>query len=354
MSQMQERVVKVVVWDLDNTLWEGTLAEGDEVRLRDGVVELLEALDGRGILHSIASKNDHDDAMSRLRSLGVADYFLYPQINWGSKAASVEKIAQSLNLGLDAFCFIDDQPFEREEVTHSLPQVLALDVAELAGLADRPELIPRFITDESKLRRRMYKSDLDRKQAEEEFVGPSEEFLATLGMRFTISRAERKDLQRAEELTVRTHQLNTTGYTYSYDELDAFRQSDDHILLVASLEDKYGPYGKIGLALVEKHREHWMLKLLLMSCRVMSRGVGTILLNYILGLARAAGVRLLAEFRSNDRNRMMLITYKFAGFKEIERQGDLVVFEADLGRIQEPPDYVEVELPEAELAAVGG
>jgi FkbH-like protein len=341
------RAIKVVVWDLDDTLWDGTLAEGDEVRLRRGVADVLATLDGRGILHSIASKNDHGDAMARLAVLGVADYFLYPQIHWSSKAASVRKIAEAFNLGLDALCFIDDQPFEREEVAHSSPQVLTLDAAEAPRLPERPEFLPRFITDESKLRRRMYRSDVERNQAEQGYEGPAEEFLASLGMRFTIAVAEERDLQRAEELTVRTHQLNTTGYTYSYDQLDAFRRSPDHLLLVASLEDRYGPYGKIGLALVEQQPATWVLKLLLMSCRVMSRGVGTILLNHVLGLARQAGVGLTAEFRANDRNRMMLVTYKFAGFKEVERRGDLVVFAADLSRIQPPPDYVAVRLPAA-------
>lgn len=342
-----ERAVKVVVWDLDDTLWDGTLAEGDDVRLRDGVVDVLRTLDGRGILHSIASKNDRGEAMARLEALGIDELFLHPQIHWSSKAASVKRISEALNLGLDAFCFIDDQPFEREEVAHSLPQVLTLDAAEAPGLPARPEFQPRFITDESKLRRRMYRSDIERNRVEDSYEGPAEAFLATLGMRFAIAVAEERDLQRAEELTVRTHQLNTTGYTYSYDELDAFRRSSDHLLLVASLEDRFGPYGKIGLALVEKGPTTWVLKLLLMSCRVMSRGVGTILLNHVLALARDAGVGLVAEFRSNDRNRMMLVTYRFAGFKEVERRGDLVVFAADFSRIQPPPDYVEVLLPAA-------
>ena len=98
---------------------------------------------------------------------------------------------------------------------------------------------PRFITEDSKVRRLMYLSDIERNKQETEFVGPTEEFLASLGMELTISEAQEDDLQRAEELTVRTHQLNTTGYTYSYDELNFFRCSKEHLLLVASLIDRY-------------------------------------------------------------------------------------------------------------------
>jgi FkbH-like protein len=336
--------VKVVVWDLDETLWHGTLLEGDDVRLRDGVLEVLRVLDGRGILHSIASRNAHDDAMGKLRELGVEEYFLYPQIGWNSKASSIERIAQLINVGLDTLCLIDDQAFEREEVAHSLPKVLTLTPEDIAGLPARGEFQPRFITDESRLRRRMYRADVARNEAEEVFVGPKEDFLAGLAMKFTIAPVGEEDLKRAEELTVRTHQLNTTGYTYSYDELDALRASPAHLLLIASLEDRYGPYGKIGLALVEKASLWWTIKLLLMSCRVMSRGVGTLLLNHILGLARRAGVGVRAEFRSTERNRMMLVTYKFAGFRQVERSGDVLLFENDLEHIQPTPGYVELTI----------
>lgn len=338
--------VKVLVWDLDNTLWDGLLLEGDAVQLRPGVAKVLETLDGRGILQSIASRNDHEDAIGRLRELGVADYFLYPQIGWSSKSSGLEAIASAINVGLDAIAFIDDDPFERDEVRHALPEVMILDAAEAAGLAERPELRPRFITDESALRRRMVQADIDRNRAEEEFRGPQEEFLASLGMRFTIHPAREADLARAEELTVRTNQLNSTGETYSYEELDDFRRSADHLLLIAGLDDRYGTYGKIGLALIAKQTRLWTLKLLLISCRVMSRGVGTILISHILQLAKAAGAGLRAELRSTSRNRMMLVTYKFAGFQEIGKRGQVRVFEHPLDKLQAFPDYVEVELGE--------
>ena len=356
------RAVKLLIWDLDHTLWDGILLEDFEVRLRPGAREVLEALDRRGILHSIASRNDHAAALERLRALGVADYFLYPQIHWGSKAAGIRRVLEQVNLGADAVAFIDDQPFERDEVRFEIPEVLVLDAARLLELPGMPELTPRFVTDESALRRRMYQAEAERKRAEEEHDGPSEAFLASLGMRFRIAPAGRRDLQRAEELTVRTHQLNTTGYTYSYDELDALRCSPDHLLLVASLEDRYGTYGKVGLALVETAGPAWTLKLLLMSCRVMSRGVGTILLHHVLERARDAGARLRAELRPTGRNRPMLVTFAFCGFREVERRPDgLVVLEGDPERIQGPPDYVDVRIvreagavvaPAAEPAAV--
>ncbi len=337
--------VKCVVWDLDNTIWDGVLLEDRDVRLRPEIPAIVRALDGRGILQSVASKNDFDPAMAQLREFGLADYFLYPQIGWHPKSESIDQIASALNIGLDALAFIDDQPFEREEVSFSRP-VLCLHPDPLQRLLGMPELTPRFITEDSRLRRQMYQHDMARTQAERGHAGAPEEFLRTLDMQFAITLAREEDLQRAEELTVRTHQLNTTGYTYSYEELDAFRTSGRHTLLIANLTDRFGPYGTIGLTLVECGDEVWTIKLLLMSCRVMSRGVGAILINYLIGLARDAGVRLRAEFKANGRNRLMYVTYRFANFKDIDKSGDVVLLENDCQRVRPWPEHVDVRTPE--------
>ncbi|MGX1760967.1 HAD-IIIC family phosphatase [Streptomyces lydicus] len=331
-----------MVWDLDNTLWDGILLEDSEVHVRPDAVRVLRTLDERGILHSIASRNDPDMAMAKLRALGLADYFLYPQIGWGNKSDAVKAVASALNIGVETFAFIDDQPYERDEVRSALPAVLCLDASELPDLAERSELQPRFVTVDAGNRRRLYQADQRRKQAEEDHTGPSSEFLASLGMTFSIASAQEGDLQRLEELTVRTHQLNSTGTTYSYEELDGFRQSPDHELLVAELADKYGSYGKIGLALVERGPASWTVKLLLMSCRVMARGVGSVLLSHLVQEARRAGVDLYAEFLPTDRNRTMYITYKFAGFSEVERMGKKLTLKNDFSTVQGFPTHLNV------------
>ncbi|MFC9653009.1 MULTISPECIES: HAD-IIIC family phosphatase [unclassified Streptomyces] len=334
--------VKCVVWDLDNTVWDGILLEDENVKLRPAVVEVLRTLDERGILHSVASRNDHDAAMAKLTELGIAEYFLHPQIHWGSKSDSVRAVAEAFNIGLDTLAFVDDQPFERDEVRFAHEQVLcidALDVERIPGLA---RMQPRFVTADSRERRHLYHADIQRQQAQDRHAGTDEEFLASLGMRFTIGPAAERDLQRAEELTVRTNQLNATGYTYSYEELDAFRRSPEHDLLVAGLEDTYGTYGKIGLALVERGTDAWTVKLLLMSCRVMSRGVGSVLLNHLIRGAHEAGVRLRAEFVATSRNRTMYVTYKFAGFTEVARHGEVSVLEHDGTHLRDFPPYMHV------------
>lgn len=338
--------IKVVVWDLDNTIWDGILVEGDKVRLKPGIKEVLQVLDDRGILHSIASKNNYDDAIQKLKEFGLDDFFLYPEIHWNAKSSSLAAIQKNINIGMDTILFVDDQAFEREEVQSVHTDITCIDALEYNTLPHLPRLNPRFITEDSARRRKMYQDDIKRKQEEESFQGPSEAFLASLKMKFIISECREEDLKRAEELTVRTNQLNATGKTYDYDELNQFRISDKYKLLVCELIDRYGSYGKIGLALVEMLDTHWHLRLLLMSCRVMARGVGSVVMSYIMQESKKAGKKLLADFKHTNRNRQMFISYKFGNFKEIssDDQGN-VLFENDLTMIQPYPHYIDLVLP---------
>ncbi len=338
----RKKQVKCLVWDLDNTLWNGVLLEDKTVRLRKDAVKVLQALDKRGILQSIASMNDYDIAMAKIESLGLGEYFLYPQICWGPKADSIKEIASHLNIGTDSIAFIDDQSFEREAVNFYMPEVLCIDANMVKKILDMLEMNPRFITSDSGKRRLMYIADMKRNRREASFHGSQEEFLETLGMVMSIAPAQEDDLKRAEELTERTNQLNATGYTYSYEELNQFRISGQHLLLIAELEDKFGTYGKIGLALIETGNSLWNIKLLLMSCRVMSRGVGTVILAHIVSEAKKNNVRLLAEFVPNNRNRMMDITYRFANFIEYKKKGGVEILENDLTSMISFPEYLEL------------
>jgi len=332
--------IKCVVWDLDNTLWDGVLLEDKKVILRQGIRDIIESLDNRGILQSISSKNDYDIARNKLIEFDLWEYFIYPQISWDVKSESVKTIAESINIGLDTIAFVDDQEFELEEVKFSHPQVLCINAVNINNILDMEVMKPNYITRDSKNRRKMYKDDISRNSAQKNFIGNKEEFLRTLKMQFMIHNAREEDLQRMEELTVRTHQMNSTGYIYSYDELKQFISDENYELVVVQLDDIYGSYGKIGLAMVEKLGKYWELKLLLMSCRVMSKGVGNVLLNHLINKARKNGAILRAQFIPTNTNRIMYITYKFNGFHEVDTRGEVILLEADMSYERKMPDYI--------------
>jgi FkbH-like protein len=244
---------------------------------------------------------------------------------------------------MDTLLFIDDQPFERDEVKSEHPEVTCIEAAQYMDLPNHHRLNPRFITQDSQRRRLLYLEDQKRKADEDNFQGPRKEFLESLNINLFISEAKEEDLERAEELTVRTNQLNATGKTYSFDKLKALMHSENHMLIMCELNDRYGPYGKIGLSLVEILEEYLHIKMLLMSCRVMAYGVGTVLLSYIMQQAKKAKKKLRADFRDTGRNRMMYATFKFANFREAQTgESGTKLFENDLSVIQGFPPYINV------------
>ncbi|GAB7030138.1 HAD-IIIC family phosphatase [Streptomyces platensis subsp. malvinus] len=351
--------VKCLVWDLDNTLWQGTLLEDGEVRLRPGLRETIAELDSRGILNSVASKNDHDHAWAQLERLGLAEYFVLPRIGWRPKSESVREIADELNFAPSTMAFIDDQPFERAEVRHVLPEVRTYTAEQAVDLVTRPEFSPATITVDSRRRRSMYQASFQRDAERAEFAGPDADFLRSLDIRMRVARATPGELSRVEELTLRTSQMNATGVHYSEADLLALIDDPDHEVLVTTVTDRFGPYGAVGVILLQRSSGIWRIKLLATSCRVVSLGAGSALLRWLTDQAHRAGVHLAADFRATERNRMMEVAYRFAGFSD-----ESCACQAALGRtegvsrlhlvpsVQPASDTLRLEAPE--LAPVRG
>ncbi|HET6705676.1 HAD-IIIC family phosphatase [Amycolatopsis sp.] len=309
-------LVKCLVWDLDNTLWRGTLLEDGEVVLSEEIRAVVAELDARGVLQAVASKNDHDHAWARLEELGIAEYFVLPHIGWGPKSASVAAIAEQLNFAMKTIAFVDDQPAERAEVAHHHPEVRCYDATQVPDLVGLPEFSPKTVTVDAARRRSMYQAGFRRDAERESFAGPDEDFLRSLELVMEIKRADEADLTRVEELTLRTSQMNATGVHYSDADLRALLADPDHEVLTVTLADRFGPHGAVGVLLLGYHGSVWHLKLLATSCRVVSFGAGAALLNWLVDAAARAGVHLAADFRRTDRNRMMDIAYRFAGFTD--------------------------------------
>ncbi|MBV6699446.1 HAD family hydrolase [Kitasatospora aureofaciens] len=309
-------LVKCLVWDLDNTVWDGTLLEDPNVELFPGIRDTIIELDSRGVLHSVSSKNDHDLAWNRLEELGLAEYFVHPQIGWGRKSDAVRLIAERLNFAEKAVAFIDDLPTERAEVNFHAPDIRCYPADEATKLSGLPEFSPEIVTVDARRRREMYQAGFRRDAEKETFNGPDEEFLRTLDLVMEIKRADEEDLSRVEELTLRTSQMNATGVHYSDAALRALLADPDHEVLTVTLTDRFGPHGAVGVLLLERHPDLWHLKLLATSCRVVTFGAGAVLLNWLIDQAARAGVHLAADFKRTDRNRMMDIAYRFAGFAD--------------------------------------
>ena len=194
-----DRVVKCVVWDLDNTLWPGIAAEGEpgEIPQPDHLMlMLMEELERRGILNSLASRNDPSLLRDVMSLPELASKLVSPQISWEPKSQSLVHIASSLNIGLDALAFVDDSPFERAEVEHLAPEVLVLAPEDMESALATLAFQPSHLTSEAVRRAEIYRADEVRREAESRFEGSRTDFLMWCNMRLTITPATMDDLPR--------------------------------------------------------------------------------------------------------------------------------------------------------------
>ncbi|HET9950831.1 MAG TPA: HAD-IIIC family phosphatase [Candidatus Eisenbacteria bacterium] len=308
--------IKCLVWDLDNTMWSGTLVESGACRLRPGMRDVLRRLDRRGILLSIASLNDPDQALPVLRRKRIDGYFLHPQIGWGNKVNSLRAIASRLGVALDAVGFVDDEPYERERVLRMLPAVRVYPAAAYRELTRRPEFHPGALSAESRARRLKYQQAESREEARESMGISHGEFLRYANMRLALRRAARGDVPRILELLRRTHQLNSTGVIYGPDAVRAWLRDPRYAVFVAELEDRFVDYGRIGVAVCRRRAKEWELVSFLLSCRVLSRGISGYVLAWVeQQAARHGAEQFLARYRANERNRRMQALYGLAGLK---------------------------------------
>lgn len=338
-------MIKCLVWDLDNTIWSGTLMEEDSCRLRPGIKSILEELDRRGILLSIASANDEDLAVSVLNKKGIYGFFLYPQINWSNKVVSIQKIADKLNIGLDSIGFVDDEPYEREQVRQIRPSIHTYPADDYKALLDKPELNPMFRTKESSQRRKMYMLESLRTKAQKQSGKSYKEFLKFCQMQMTIREAREKDLPRILELMHRTHQLNATGKIYNEDEVKSFLTDPNHRIYVVELKDRFVDYGKIGVAICKYDPEKWQLFSFFLSCRVLTRGIGYFFLSWLQHQAYKCGAsEFEGNFMKRERNHRMQMLYTLSGFRPKQQMGmDSVLFAKKCQGYLHKPDWFTLQ-----------
>jgi FkbH-like protein len=297
-----KKKVKCVVWDLDHTLWDGVLVEDGpgKLRLKRDIANVIQTLDRRGILQSIASKNNHDEAMEVLRQFRLDEFFLSPQISWAPKGEAVRTIARQLNIGIDSLLFVDDSEFELQQVKASCPEVLVLDAKHYASLPEMEECqVP--VTAESAERRKMYQVEHARQNVAETFKDDYIAFLRHSNIQLKIMALSDEHLERVHELTQRTNQMNFSGNRYERESLKNILRSSSLDAHVLACEDRFGSYGVVGLGIVD-NREPRLVDLMF-SCRIQSKRVEHAFLGFLICKYTAlTGKEFHANYRKTPRN----------------------------------------------------
>jgi FkbH-like protein len=328
------RSAKCVVVDLDNTLWGGVVGDDGPERLRLGEGDpqgeafvafqrYLLSLKERGIALAVASKNDEAMALAPFdtrpeMALRREDFAVF-RANWRPKSESIRDIAATLNIGLDALVFVDDNPAEREQIRQALPDVrvveLGGDPALYPSLVDRTGwLETATLSAEDRARSRMYAANAGRAVLQAS-VDDYDGYLRSLEQRAVIAPFESRHLDRIHQLTNKTNQFNLTTRRLTAAQLSDMMTSPDHVTAYVRLADRFGDNGLISVFAAHREEDELRIDLWLMSCRVLQRGVERALCNYVVERARAAGVaRIRGVFIPTARNALVKDHYRRLGF----------------------------------------
>jgi len=332
---------KVLVLDLDNTLWSGVVGEdgphGIKIGPPSAVGEAYAALQRyalelkqRGVLLAVCSKNNEADAREAFRSaMGMVlkeDDFVSFKANWDEKPVNLRRIAQELNLGTDSLVFVDDNPLERAKVRREMPEVAVVDLpADPAGYVEAIDHRCYFealaISSEDLARHGTYRANAQRESLKAE-AGDMESFLRRLDMRMYHGAFDDATHDRVVQLLNKTNQFNLTTRRHGSAEVAAFRADPSVWTQYFRLVDCFGDNGIVGLVIARPAEDAriWEIDSLLMSCRVLGRQAEEFMIATLLKAAESRGIeRVRGRYIQTAKNGMVAQLFSRLGFKEEKR-----------------------------------
>lgn len=338
---------KIIVLDLDNTLWGGVIGEdgvdGIELsahkegqRYYDFQRQLLE-MKNRGIVLAIDSKNnlaDVETVINRHPSMLLRDGdFVSKKINWNNKAVNIKSIESELNLTEDGFIFIDDNPMERETVKNECPGVLVLDIpidtTELIRFAENiwyDYCKPLRILSEDKVKTLMYQIEENRKREMAQSLN-LDDYIKRLEMMIDMHKVRHNEIERVFQLINKTNQFNLTTKRYTYADLMSIINDPYSNIYVVCNSDKYGDNGLVSVIILKSSHNEMKIDTFLMSCRVMGRKIENVIINEIAG--NSNGKKLIGEFIPTAKNTPVKDLYEELGFSLISNDNGHKIYEYD-------------------------
>jgi len=332
---------KVIVLDCDQTLWKGVCAEDGALGIeidgpRKELQEFFVAQHDAGMLLCLCSKNQEEDVIEvfekrsdmPLKRAHLASY----RINWRPKSENIIALAEELGLGLDSFIFIDNDPLECAEVQSRCPQVLTLELPQEE--ADLPTFLRHVwafdhlhVTAEDKQRTTLYQQNMERERFRRESFN-LQDFLTQLELKVEITEAGPQHWARVAQLTQRTNQFNMTTIRRTEAEIEQFCNGGPGCCLVVEVEDRFGSYGLVGVMIfAEEGDEAIQVETLLLSCRVLGRGVENRMLIELGRVAQERGrKRVDIRYVESKKNEPALNALQAVAGAYKERQGDGYVF----------------------------
>lgn len=335
------RSCKVLVVDLDNTLWGGVVGEdgSDGIRLggdHPGAAYLnlqraILDLYRRGVLLAVASKNNAPEALAAIdehpHMLLRRDHFSALEIHWNDKASSLRAIAAALDLGTDSLALLDDSETERHWVRSQMPEVTVIDLPQspwqYAETLRRSPVFERLkVSDEDRARARYYADESRRSELQQQ-AGSLEDFYRSLAMQAELALVSPETLPRTAQLTQKTNQFNLTTRRYSEQQIAAMTSSPDWRWYTLRVRDRFGDNGLVAIAGIHRRGAESEIDTFLMSCRVIGRTVETALLAAVAADASAGGAsKLTGWFIPTKKNAPAKNFYTAHGFSQMSSRDE--------------------------------
>jgi FkbH-like protein len=324
---------KVLVLDLDNTLWGGVIGDdgpdkiliGRETPVAEAYTDFQKyclSLRERGVLLAVCSKNEEEIARQGLRhpdSVLREEHISCFMANWNPKHENIARIESALNLGADSFVFVDDNPAERALVEAQVEGIavpnVGSDVVGYAGIIESARYFEQVsISHEDLARADLYAKDSQRTEFQKKFADYGE-YLDSLAMTAEIDMFKPVYLERISQLTNKTNQFNLTTRRHSLSEIEQFAADDKYIGLYGKLSDRFGDHGLVSVVLGRRDQNTLYMDLWLMSCRVLKRDMEAAMLDAIVDRAQRINIQTICGiYVPTNKNAMVANFYSGLGF----------------------------------------
>lgn len=341
-SSLYGKTKKALVLDLDNTLWGGVIGDDgvSEIQIGNGspvseayldFQKYIKKLHSRGVMLSIASKNDLKNALEGLNhSEGILKEkdFVSIKANWSDKAQNIQEISKELNVLNDALVFIDDNPAEREIIKQFLPEINVLkvsnDISDYINILDKSGFFEITTISKDDLNRNSsFEANKERIEFEKKAVN-YEEYLISLEMKSLIRESKGEHLERISQLINKTNQFNLTTKRHTTSEVTRFIESEDSIVIYGNLDDKFGENGITSVMICNILAEEIQIYLWVMSCRIFKRGMEFAMFDRAVDIAKKMNKKFLSGiYIPSQKNNIVQNLYDSLGFKKIDTTKDI-------------------------------
>ena len=360
------KLKKAIIFDCDNTLWNGILGEDGMTgidmsgeskigQIHNKVQQIAVWLSKQGVIVGLCSKNNPGDVEKVLDEHEdmrlTKEHIVISKVNWQDKATNLRAISKELNIGLDSLVFIDDSSFEINLIKEQIPEILTMQVPT-ATLHDYPGQLLKLIERNFYLsgnksdieKTQQYKTQIHREEEKEKHHS-LEDYLSSIEIEISIKEDDASQIPRITELTQKTNQFNLTTKRYTENQIETFINSLTDKVFSVNVKDKFGESGLTAVIIVNENNQIANIDSFIMSCRIMGRNIEMAIMNYLIAYFRNRGFKeVIGTYFPTIKNKPVLTFYEKSGFKLLKEENENKYYNVlTLDYLDQEVEYIKIK-----------